>query len=763
MLIHALMLLGLQIEGVDNDEIAIDANETSATDVESSAAYEMFVDVDADTAAPAPRMAVPKTKPPGPATKTAPATTNPATLSGRIGRIGRIGAPPRPGRMPTALPVAKPGNKTIDKRPVPKRKIARMPPSAFTTLKNKGELEKRERMAPKAVKDRLGTLRKTMAKKKSRFKVGYTKAMDVPITQLTGLRELPEADQLKLMKTQNERARLAISKRGIKRAPNIMQMSLRRAKPITSDGVIGHKVGDPIVEPKKGKSSDHIDQPVAPIVGDAVCSPTSTAFSWKEFLAPPRSQATCGSCWAFATIAVFEGASAIANGVDAKLDFSEQYIVDCATHKDWGDIGTCAGGYTPLVYDWLMDKGATLEEEVPYLNADGQCNAKLKPSRKIAAWGFVNDKVLQPNVDEIKAALCTHGPVSSSVYVTQLFSAYTSGVFDEGASGQPNHAVAIVGWDDKRGAWLVRNSWDTWWGEDGHIWVKYGSNEIGRSAAWAMVESNKPEPKKVTFKGRQLSVRNKTGGDLKLFVQYKSGKKWAPAKPTENAEALSFTVADGGEALLSGVDAGGEASNAPLLASDVRLWAQSKDGKQTWTAHKGKDLDLTPKGSYKSTEPETFIFTFDGGNVDDAPKTDPTPKGKSADSVFDEAYADFDAGKYADSRAKFADFLAAFPGHARTPEVRFWLGYGHYMESQNFEALSEWYEVVVSYPEDDFVAYALFYSGLAYTNRGQCDLAVQCYDLVAHADYPSATSEWVDAAKEQITDITAGAGKKQCG
>jgi C1A family cysteine protease len=733
MLIHALLLLSLQIDGVANDEAELDAYDAETTEV--PAAYEMFVDVDA---APA-RMAAPP--------------TNPA------GRIGRIGPPPRPGRMGVKQPLVK-SSKAVDKRPIPKRKVARMPPSAFTTLKNKGELEKRERMAPKAVKDRLGTLRKTMAKKKSRFKVGYTKAMDVPIAQLTGLRELPEAKQLDLMKKQNERARLAVSKRGIKRAPNLMQMSLRRAKPIKSDGVVGHKVGDPIVEPKKGQTSDNIDQPVTPLVGDAVCSPTSTAFTWKEYLAAPRSQATCGSCWAFATMSVFEAASAISNGFDANLNFSEQYIVDCATHKEIGDIGDCGGGYTPLVYDWLMDKGAALEEEVPYLNADGKCNEKLKPKHKIAAWGFVNDKVLQPKVDEIKAALCKYGPVSSSVMVTQLFSAYTSGVFDEGASGQPNHAVVIVGWDDKRGAWLVRNSWDTWWGEDGHIWIKYGSNEIGRSAAWAMVESNKPEPKTVTFKGRQLSVRNKTGADLKLFVQYKSGSKWAPAKPAANAEALSFTVADGGEALLSGVDKGEGA--APLVASDVRLWAQSKDGKQTWTAFKDKSLDLTPKGSYKGKEVETFIFTLDGSNVDDAPKVDPV-KGKSADAVFDEAYAAFDAGKYADSRKQFGDFLAKFPGHARTPEVRFWLGYGHYMESQFFEALNEWYDVVVNHPEDDFVAYALFYSGLAYTLRGQCDLAVQCYDLVAHAGYPSATEDWVSAAKEQITDVTEGAGKKQCG
>lgn len=756
MLMHALLLLALRSQDVDTDETAIEAvdMDVSSTDADAALAYDMFVDMDA--AAPAARAAA------APKRATTPkAAAAPASL-----RAARVGPPPRPGKDPAAnvgvRALPKPA-KGVDKHPAPKRARARIPPSAFTTKKNRAELEKRERAAPKQIQTQLTELRKTIKAKKRSFGVGYTRALDVPIAKLTGLRELPEPEQLKLMRATNERARAVLRSKGTKRAPNLMQLSLRRAKPIKPDGIVGGKVGDPIVEPKKGSGGDHIDQPVTPTVGDAVCSPTSVAFSWKEYLAAPRSQQTCGSCWAFATMAVFEGASAIANGFDAALDFSEQYIVDCATHSQFGDIGTCDGGYTPLVYDWLAEKGAVLESEVPYLNKNGQCDAKLKPKHKIAAWGFVNENKLQPDVEEIKAALCKYGPVSSSVFVTQAFSAYTKGVFDEGAAGQPNHAVVIAGWDDKRGAWLVRNSWDTWWGEDGYIWVKYGSNEIGRSAAWAVVEPNKPVPKTQTFKARQLSVRNKSGADIRVFVQYKSGKTWSPAKPAENAEALSFTIADGAEALLSGVDDKGKGEGAaPLLASDVRLWAETKNGKVTWTAYKGKSLDLTPKGSYKATEPETFVFTFDPDGADAAPKVDPA-KGLSADALFDQAYAAFDTGKYADSRGLFSDFLTKFPGHARTPEVRFWLGYGFYMESQFFEALNEWYEVVVNYPDDDFVAYALFYSGLAYTARGQCDVAIQCYDLVAHAGYPSATEEWIAAAKEQITDVTKGAAKASCG
>ncbi|MCX4239813.1 C1 family peptidase [Paraliomyxa miuraensis] len=626
------------------------------------------------------------------------------------------------------------------------RLAGRVPKSAFTTTKNKSELKSRESRAPKHIKDDLAKLRRSIERDKRRFRVGYTPVLELPTASVTGLRE-PE-NLAALARKQNAEAATLARKRFV---PNLRQRSLRHRTVAQPDGADAAT--------KDGKSSGVVDDPFEPMVGDAVCSVGATAWSWKEYLAPPRSQGSCGSCWAFATLSVFEAAQNIANGIDLGLDFSEQHLVDCAETSDGFDIGDCSGGFTVMVYDYLQSKGDVLEKDVPYKERNGTCDHARKAEHKIANWGFVDESGGIGSVDQIKAAICNYGPVSSSVYVTSAFKAYSGGVFDEMARGQTNHAVSLVGWDDKRGAWLLRNSWGTWWGEDGYMWIKYGSNEVGKSAAWAVVEPDELPAKPTTFKSRKLVVRNKTGQPLEVSVLYEYGRKWSPAAPGKgDGQALQYTIASDTEVSL-GVD------GKELIASNVRLWAKATKGGGSWSKDRTSDLSLVPEGSYTGLEHETFVYTFDQSNADASAGTGKGTsqgKGKSANDAIAEAFSRIEAGKHEEGRAMFARFLEDHPGHARVPEVRFWSGYSHYLEGSFYEALLEWYDVVYEYPEDDFVAYALYYSGLAYTSRGQCDLAIQCFELVAHAGYPSATKEWVDAALDQIRQLEKNP-KAYCG
>ena len=47
-----------------------------------------------------------------------------------------------------------------------------------------------------------------------------------------------------------------------------------------------------------------------------------------------------------------------------------------------------------------------------------------------------------------------------------------------------DHAIMLVGWNDAKSAWLLKNSWGPGWGVDGFMWIAYGANSVGYAAAW---------------------------------------------------------------------------------------------------------------------------------------------------------------------------------------------------------------------------------------------------------------------------------------
>lgn len=97
-------------------------------------------------------------------------------------------------------------------------------------------------------------------------------------------------------------------------------------------------------------------------------------------------------------------------------------------------------------------------------------------------------------VAAIKKALCAYGPLGVAVAVTSAFQAYKSGVFNENSNADINHAVTLVGWDDSKQAWRIKNSWGKAWGEAGYMWITYNTNKIGYGASWVQAKLNPPEP-----------------------------------------------------------------------------------------------------------------------------------------------------------------------------------------------------------------------------------------------------------------------------
>ena len=205
--------------------------------------------------------------------------------------------------------------------------------------------------------------------------------------------------------------------------------------------------------------------------------PLPGKFNWQNQITPIRNQGSCGSCWAFGSVAVVEGAVRIFDNKSVNL--SEQWLNNC-NNKGWG----CRGG---LAAFYMMKNGSVMESCMPYTAKDGKCKsgcAKNYPFKSYAS--------LSNNVANLKNAIYNYGPIFVSVYVDKNFQRYKSGVFNGKAQGTNNHAVNLVGWDDSKGAWRMRNSWGTGWGEKGYMWIKYGSQGIGKSAYYINYKGKYP-------------------------------------------------------------------------------------------------------------------------------------------------------------------------------------------------------------------------------------------------------------------------------
>jgi C1A family cysteine protease len=212
-----------------------------------------------------------------------------------------------------------------------------------------------------------------------------------------------------------------------------------------------------------------------------------SAWDWRNHngVSPVKDQGACGSCWAFGTVGTFESLLLIQQNL--LEDCSEQHLVSCNT-EGWG----CNGGF--WAHDMLMDPGAVLEADFPYVASDVPCGGPYTYPYQLGGWTYVDGDNAVPPVELIKEAIYNYGPVCAAVFVGDFFQSYTGGIFDareprpsggcgcDGTPPPPNHAIMLVGWDDSEGVWILKNSWGTDWGMQGYMLIRYGSNQVGYAA-----------------------------------------------------------------------------------------------------------------------------------------------------------------------------------------------------------------------------------------------------------------------------------------
>jgi hypothetical protein len=214
---------------------------------------------------------------------------------------------------------------------------------------------------------------------------------------------------------------------------------------------------------------------------------------------PPGAQGGEGACTAWAVgyaARSFLASAPRSRRADAPADIiSPAYIYNSLTT----DPQCHRGAIMQQSLDLLTREGASTMAEFPY--TAGQCQAPPPPSLramaarfKIAGWRAVEHKPTEGSalkddwrnplvIDDIKGELWKGHPVVFGMSMPHGFQALRSftGVYhsDErfdrwNPSGQERmHALALVGYDDRRQAFRLINSWGTSWGDGGYLWIDY--------------------------------------------------------------------------------------------------------------------------------------------------------------------------------------------------------------------------------------------------------------------------------------------------
>jgi KDEL-tailed cysteine endopeptidase len=137
-------------------------------------------------------------------------------------------------------------------------------------------------------------------------------------------------------------------------------------------------------------------------------------------------------------------------------------------------------------FDWVAKNGGLCTESAyPYKAVQGTCSTSCSKTSAVSGH-----KDVTKNNDAAFVDALAHGPVSVAIEAdTKSFQLYKSGIYSDAGCGTTlDHGVLAVGYASDY--YIIKNSWDTTWGEAGYI--RFGRKVNDVSAGQCGVLSGPP-------------------------------------------------------------------------------------------------------------------------------------------------------------------------------------------------------------------------------------------------------------------------------
>ncbi len=226
-----------------------------------------------------------------------------------------------------------------------------------------------------------------------------------------------------------------------------------------------------------------------------------------DFFPTPGNQGQQSSCTAWATgygfMSFYAGCKFSKNVKEQKNVLSPSYIYQ--NIKAGSPCADCTcGTYISDALNFLKNTGVVSIVDCPYdANSCVMPSSSLKTKasqNKIKDWFRVEDF---KNFNELKSFLKQDIPVIIAVYTDDAFSNYYNKSENDIYKRKPSndkdglHAMLLVGYDNKKSAFKILNSYGTNWGAKGYIWVDYESFKAMIAEAYVVQKDYVVPTKKV--------------------------------------------------------------------------------------------------------------------------------------------------------------------------------------------------------------------------------------------------------------------------